>query len=63
MHLVRAGVERAPAESDVVVLADREDRPAGRVRDRDSRYPVVRACREVHDDPIDVWQRALEGCQ
>jgi hypothetical protein len=63
MHLVRTCVERAPAEGNVVVLADREDRPPGRVGDRDGRDPVVRACGEVHDDPIDVRQRALESRQ
>ena len=60
MDAIRAGGERRLPERDIVVLADGEDRPPGRVGRGDRGQTVVGAGRQVDHDPIDVRQRRLE---
>jgi hypothetical protein len=63
MDPVRAGVERAPTEGEVIVLTDGQDRSAADVRDGDRGDAVVCACGEVDDHSVDVGQRHLQTGQ
>ena len=61
MDAVGACRERATAELDLIVLADRKDRPTGRVGAGDGIDPVVGPCGEIDDDPVDVGQGAVQS--
>lgn len=50
----RTRCERSAAEPGVVVLADREHRPAGRVREFDGRHAVVGPGGQVDDDAVNA---------
>jgi len=60
LDAIRAGRERSAPGFGVIVLADGEDRAAGRMGEGDSLDTVVGAGGQVDDDPVDVGQRALE---
>ena len=57
----RTGCEGTPAEPGVVVLADREHRSAGRVRELDGGHAVVGPGGQVDDDTVDVGQCRRKG--
>jgi hypothetical protein len=63
MDLVRPGFEGTPSHRDIVVLTHGQDRPPGRVGERDGRHTIVGAAGQVDDDPLHIRQRGLEGRQ
>jgi len=60
MDALGTGSERSAAKSDVVMLTHCEHRPARRVGSGDRGEAVVRPCRQVDDDSIDVGKCRLE---
>ena len=56
----RSGRESSSAGFRVVVLADGEDRPAGRMGKSDGLDAVIGTRGQVDDDPVDIRQCALE---
>ncbi len=56
MDPIRAGRQRPAAQGDVIVLADRQHRPAGGMRLGDREDPVVCPCGEVDDHVVDGRQ-------
>ena len=61
MDPVRSSRDGRPTKLDVIMLADCEHRPAGRVRKGDGDQAVVGAGGQVDDDAIDVRERGLEA--
>jgi len=60
MDAIGTGGKRRPAELDIVVLADGEDRPGQGMRRCDGGQPIVCTRRQVDDDAIDLGQRHFE---
>ncbi len=63
MDSIGTGGQGRPAEIDIIVLADGEDRPTGRMCGGDGGQPVVGAGGQVDDDPVDLGQRGFEPRQ
>lgn len=63
MDAIGTGREGRSAELDVVVLTDRQDRPARGVGHGDRGQPIVGTRRQVDDDPIDSGERRVQRRQ